>query len=347
MRVERALFIVNAASGTGLGATRPADLASVLERDAGVSVDLVAVTTHDAAREAVQRWLDATPGAVALVVGGGGGTLRAAVEGACAASGEGPLPDADRVRFAPLRMGSGNLVAKRLGYAKDPALAMTAIARSLREDRTRPGAILRAELGRRGAPPRLAFATSLIGLGLLGRTARDMARGPRRFKRLRRALSRVIGLERLNHAEALACVAARAVQGAAWSPVCERVRVSHPALSGEMRLLTGIVLAFPVPLVPLHPCASWGEAALSAHLVPYPTGLDRARILLHPASLARDAEALRLEPGADLTMELIDREEAECFLDEDPETFVRTLTLACAGTLAFVPPPPSPSEEPS
>ncbi len=340
MHVERALLVVNVASGTGLGGLVPADLASTLAREAAVPVDLAEVSGHDAARDAARRWLDGMSGPGALVIGGGGGTLRAVVEAACSETPrDAPLPAASRVRFAPLRMGSGNLVAKRLGHARDPAVALRSIARSLREGPTVAGAILRAELGRESGPPRVAFATSLVGLGLLGRTARDLERGPRRFARVRRTLAAAVGLERLNHAEALACVAARAIQGFASPSACERVRVTHPALAREMRLLTGMVLAFPVPLVPFRPCVSWGEAALSAHLIAYPEGLSRARILWHPASLARAAPALRLEPGAELVIELLDRASAACFLDEDPETFDGRLALSCAGTLAFVPPP--------
>src|SRR2546430_1305025 len=72
-----------------------------------------------AAREAAGQWLAARPAVPAVVIaGGGGGTLRAVVEGAC--DGRPALPARDTIRIGGLRMGSGNVVAKRLGVPRDP-----------------------------------------------------------------------------------------------------------------------------------------------------------------------------------------------------------------------------------
>src|SRR6266581_1763735 len=81
-------------------------------------------------------------GPAAVIVGGGGGTLRAVVEGICDAAG-GKLPGARQVRLGALRMGSGNVVARRLGVALEPVDGMRQLVESLSSGRTLPCAVIR------------------------------------------------------------------------------------------------------------------------------------------------------------------------------------------------------------
>ena len=123
MSVERALLLVQSKAGTG----RYAILAeSLRSRLAGAlpscsEVALAITGDHAEVRERTTSFLRESSGSTALLVGGGSGTLRAAVEAACTLADGGRLPGRERVRIAPLRMGSGNLLAKRLGYPKDAA----------------------------------------------------------------------------------------------------------------------------------------------------------------------------------------------------------------------------------
>src|SRR5512139_3314816 len=116
--VERVLLLANETSGTGRAARLVPRLRAILEGALGPDrVETVTVADHAAARRVAQDFAARTPGSCAIVVGGGNGTLRAAVEGIAAAL-EGP-GDPDRVAVAALRLGSGNVFARQFGVPAD------------------------------------------------------------------------------------------------------------------------------------------------------------------------------------------------------------------------------------
>ncbi|HAF18877.1 MAG TPA: hypothetical protein DCK96_03905, partial [Chloroflexi bacterium] len=69
------------------------------------------VDDHPEARSAAAHHASAGPRPSLVVAAGGGGTLRAVVEGVLEAFPDTP-PGPDVVRLAALRMGSGNIVAR-------------------------------------------------------------------------------------------------------------------------------------------------------------------------------------------------------------------------------------------
>src|SRR5438270_14012995 len=106
--IERALLIVNSASGTGCAPSLPGELMRGLGDSAGQlrELEVALVRDHPAARLAAASFLEASGRSATVIVAGGGGTLRAAVEGVFDAGAEG------RALIGALRMGSGNVVAR-------------------------------------------------------------------------------------------------------------------------------------------------------------------------------------------------------------------------------------------
>jgi hypothetical protein len=105
---ERILLIIN--RGAGIGHSDPvvgrlrATLVKLLGEQATLQVEVVA--GHPAARTRAKEFLDASDVPGLIIVGGGGGTLRAVIEGLCEGSEEGRLPGRDRV-LIPFRYVDG------------------------------------------------------------------------------------------------------------------------------------------------------------------------------------------------------------------------------------------------
>src|SRR5207245_2969307 len=135
--VTRILLIVNRSSGTGCS---PALVGALMEELRNVGgwpeeLEVALVEDHPSARRAARSFLADSGRPAALIVAGGGGTLRAAVEGICDSS-AGELPGSRQLRLGALRMGSGNVVARRLGVALEPVEGMRQLVESLSAGRT-------------------------------------------------------------------------------------------------------------------------------------------------------------------------------------------------------------------
>ena len=320
--VRRILLIVNRSSGTGCP---PAVVGGLIEelRQAGgrpEELEVALVEDHAGARHASRSFLAASSRPAAVIVGGGGGTLRAAVEGICDGAG-GALPSAAQVRVGALRMGSGNVVARRLGVALEPVRGMRQMIESLGCGRTLPCAVIRCTFGTAGGGQDVRHAVTMCGLGQFGRTSGDLARWHKRLAAPRRAIASVVGLERLNHLEYAASAAGRLVVTAVHPASAERVEVTLGGRRERFRLMAGAVMNFGIGAIPFDPRVAMGEPAAGVLLLP------RAGRL----------RAWRLAAGESLGVRLLDRESVEFFLDEDPERAYREISLEVAGVLAFLP----------
>ncbi len=319
--VGRMLLIVNRSSGAGCSPSVVGGLMRELRLAGGPEeLEVALVDDHPGARRAARNFLAASRLPAALIVGGGGGTLRAAVEGVCD-SGGGDLPSARQLRLGALRMGSGNVVARRLGMALDPLRAMRQIAESLEAGRTSPCGVIRCTFGTASGGVEVRHAVTMCGLGQFGRTSGDLARWHRRLSGPRRAAASMVGLERLNSLEYAAAAAGRLAVSTVYPPSAERVEVTLGERRERFRLLAGAVMNFGIGTIPFDPRVAMGEAA--------------AGVLLLPC--AGRLRTWRLAAGESLRLRLLDRESVEFFLDEDPERAHREIALEIAGTLAFVP----------
>jgi diacylglycerol kinase family enzyme len=316
---RRTLLIVNRTSGTGCGPAMAGRLLRELTLACpGSELELELVDDHPSTRQVARRFFAASSRPAAVIAGGGGGTLRAAVEGVCDAA-NGTLPPGDALVLGALRMGSGNVVARRLGVAQDPIEGIRRLAASLDANRTARCAVIRCRFGTASGED-LRHAVTMCGLGQFGRTSGDLARWHARLPEPRRAIASVVGIERLNNFEYAASAAGRLLASTIAPGTAEEVQVTLGERSERFRLLAGAVMNFPIGAIPFDPRVTMGEAAAGVLLLPRGGRL----------------RTWRLNAGDRLRVEFLDRESVEFFLDEDPERAHRELTIDVPGTLSFV-----------
>lgn len=343
----RTLLIINRSSGVGGGGPRAEDLqVRLAERLGGAGdVSLETVADHPEARRRARAFLDSAEGPAAIVVGGGGGTLRAVIEGVSDGAEPGQLPGPERVRIAPLRMGSGNILAKRLGLPRDPVAGIDAIGRSLREGRTRACCVMRCTVDDVSVTtPRVLFAATLGGFGQLGRVPGDLARWHARLPRGRRRAARALGIERLTDLEYALALLLRSAACALRPRTCEEIEVRLGERAERFRLFAGALFSFPLRALPFEQESAPSGPTFSFHAIPFRGRAACVGAVLRPRREARRARVFRIAPGERLEIRLLDRDRAEFFLDEDSETLQNRLLVEVAGTLAFVPGHPSGGE---
>ena len=318
---RRLLLIVNRASGTGCPPATAGRLMGELAPAGSRAgeLELALVDDHPGARLAARSFISASGRPAAIVVAGGGGTLRAAVEGVCDAS-NGTLPDRDQLVIAALRMGSGNVIARRLGMALDPLTGARQVATALGSASAAPCSVIRCRFGTADGGEDVRHAVTMCGLGQFGRTPGDLVRWHARLAPQRRAMASVVGLERLNTFEYAASAGSRLIASTIDASSAEEVDVSLGARRERFRLLAGAVMNLPVRAIPFDPGVTMGEAAAGVLLLPRGGGLRR----------------WRLGAGEVLRVELLDRDSVEFFLDEDPELAHRELLIDIRGTLSFL-----------
>jgi Diacylglycerol kinase catalytic domain len=320
--VERVLLLVNRSAGTGHRPAVAIQLRDQLRKAAGpvTNLDVEVVDDHPAARSLAREFMAASSRPGALIVAGGGGTLRAVVEGVCEKAGE-VLPGANQIRIGVLRMGSGNLVARCLGVARDPHVGIAGLAAALYADRTTPCSVIRCSVGTANGSKQVRHAVTMCGLGQFGRTPGDLARWHHRFKGPRRTLASLAGIERLNRVEYVFSAGSRMLGSMVYPPHCELVEVTFRERTERFRLLAGAVMNLRVSGMPFDAGVGLEEAALGVRLLP----------------LGGRVRAWRLGRGERLDLTVLDRPSIEFFLDEDPELAHGGLSVEVAGMLAFVP----------
>jgi hypothetical protein len=342
---ERILLIVNRTAGIGHDHAVVNGLRTMLTKLLGeqVALQVEVVGDHPAARACASEFLEASNVPALILVGGGGGTLRAVIEGLCEGSEEGHLPGRERVLLGALRMGSGNVVARQFGIPRDPEAGLRGIIENLRIGRTVPCCVMRCETGTRENRTEVHYAATLGGFGQLGRVPGDLARWEHRLPAAHKVAAKFFGIERLTNVEyALALLIRSASTALLGGSPAEKVEVSTQDRRGIMRLLAGVAMNFPFKVFPVDPGVCAEEEALSLHLIPYTSRLSALLLVFAPRHLLRGALRIRIEGPARVTIRLVDRDTAEFFLDEDPMIFHGRLTLQVAGSLAFVPGPDYP-----
>ena len=307
--------MINRSAGTGQGGFVVERLSSVFKQELGglseVRVELV--SDHAEARARAAGFISGSEAPALIVAGGGGGTLRAVIEG---------IYDTDateRVRVGALRMGSGNLLAIKFGAPHDPVLALQGLLLNLKAGRTVPCCVMRGETWTSSGKAKAHHAVSLGGLGQFGRIPSDLVRWRARLSVFHRCAARLFGLEKVNNSEYVLAFLIRYL-----SCVLLPMRAETVEMRGErFRLLSGVVMNFPIAALPFKPGVTVRDEVLAIYMIP-PGGHTRI---------------IRIEKNQPLEIRFIDRDEVELFLDEDPVTTYKQLRLGVAGSIAFVPGP--------
>ena len=226
-------------------------------------------------------------------------------------------PPPESVQLSGLRMGSGNVVARRLGVPRDPLVAARQIGEELRKGSVRFCSVMRCTHGTPGGGTAIRYAVTMCGLGEWGRVPGYLSRWRERHNVARRRAAGLVGLERVNLLEYVGFGAARLLAGTVSASQCELVELDGWR---QVRLLAAVALNLPLPPMP-NPGVTMSENAAGLIVLP---------------RMGRPFRR-RLEPGADFAVRLLDRESVEFFLDEDPERATGWLRLEMAGCMAFVP----------
>jgi hypothetical protein len=338
--VERILLIVNRTAGLGHDHALVDRLRTMLAKAFGeqATLQVEVVGDHPAARARANEFLGASRAPALILVGGGGGTLRAVIEGLCENSELGRLPGRERVLIGALRMGSGNVVARQFGIPRDPEAGLQGIIENLRVGRTVPCCVMRCETGTRGGRTEVHYAATLGGFGQLGRVPGDLVRWERKLPAARKVAAKFFGIERLTNVEyALALLIRSAWTALLGGSTVEKVEVRTSNRTEVMRLLAGVAMNLPFKAFPVDPGVRAEDEALSLYLVPYSGKFSTLLLVVAPRRLLEGTLQIRIEGPRCVEIRLLDRGAAEFFLDEDPMIFQGRLTLQVAGSLAFVP----------
>jgi diacylglycerol kinase family enzyme len=338
LSVERALLIINRNAGTGQGDAITESLTLLFSRglDRLSQVRVEQVSNHEAARACVAEFISESEASALVVAGGGGGTLRATIEGICDSCVSNELPGPQRVRVAALRMGSGNVLAKQLGVPRDPTVALNGFLANLKAGRTVPCCVIRCETYTTSGNLVVHHAVTLGGLGQFGRIPSDLARWHTRFPNLHKSAAS-LGIEKFTNVEYAISLLFRSISCILTPDQAEMVEFQFQDKSERFRLLSGVVMNFPIAALPFDPGVTVEDGALSVYLVPLRGRFSPLRQLAAPKSLIPHTYRIRIEKNERLEISFFDHECVEFFLDEDPVTTYKQLSLGVAGSIAFVP----------
>ena len=315
--VERALLIVNRSAGTGQGEFVAERLAAYFRQGLGElsRVKVEFVSDHADANVCAAGFMAESEAPALVVAGGGGGTLRAVIEAIY------DTHATERVRVGSLRMGSGNVLAKQFGVPRDPEVALHGLLMNLKAGRTVPCCVMRCETWTSEGKSEIHYGVSMGGLGQFGRIPSDLARWHKRFPVIRKVAARPFGIEKVNNVEYALAFLIRCLSCALFPKRAETIEIQND----RFRLLSGVVMNFPIAAIPFKPGVAVEDEVLSVHLV--------------PLSLLPHTRCIRIEKNQPLDIRFVDRDQVELFMDEDPVTTYKQLRLSIAGSIAFVPGP--------
>jgi len=258
------------------------------------------------------------------------------IEGICGEHASGSLPGPERVRVGALRMGSGNVLAKRFGAPRDPIAGLQGLMKNLETGHTVPGCVMRCEVGDSNGRSEIRHAATMAGLGQFGRIPSDLARWHGRLSRVHQSAARLLGVERLTNFEYALSLFIRSVACVLSTKSAEAVEIHYNGKPEHMRLLSGVAMSFPIRALPFRPKPE--PESLSVYLIPH-AGKLSPFLPMFPQSLAARARCIKLGKDRSLEIRLTDRDCVSFFLDEDPITTFGRLSLGVAGSIAFVPGP--------
>ena len=329
------LLLVNRVSGVGAGAALAQQLLGDARRILGSAgpITLREVDDHPAATAMVREALDRISGPLLVVAAGGGGTLQAVLQAIGENAADGVLPGPQRLRIAPLRMGSGNVLARRLGVRANAHDALRQIAHALSENQTIPCCVGRYDFDQAGGRKAVRFAATLAGFGQLGRIPADLARWHERRRRLHLLLARWCRLERLTSIEYAADLVARMLWCGVHPSSMETIEVRNGDRVSTLRLLMGAVLNFPVKALPFDAMTDIRDPRLSLHLTPAMGVGGALAALVNRPSIRRVTHTCMIDEHRAVEIVLKDRACAGFFLDEDPMEFCGRLTIRVAGVV--------------
>jgi diacylglycerol kinase family enzyme len=338
--VVRALLIINRSAGTGQRQSFVDQLTLLFRQGLAElsQVEIESVNDHSTARDRTTRFISESDGPALVVAGGGGGTLRATIEGICDSRVSNELPGSQRVRVGALRMGSGNVLAKQFGVPRDPIAGLSGLLENLKAEVTVPCCVMQCETWASTGDRETHHAVTLGGLGQFGRIPLDLARWHARFPLVHKTAARWCGIERLTNIEYAIALLIRSISCVFVRDCAETIAVQTKDHVERFQLLSGLMMNFPMGALPFKPGVTVRDEAAELYLIPLEGRFAPLLQIFAPQRLTK-TRRIRLDRNNDVQIEVLDRDRIEFFLDEDPVTTHKRLRLGVAGSIAFVPGP--------
>ena len=338
-QVQSVLLIVNRPSGTGRSAADLDDLRQAFEtyfarlprREFHVTEGHVSVL------RLTREFLRATPGPYCLLAGGGGGTTRALVNGLLTECAPG-APGLEAVRVGVLRLGSGNLIAKRLGMPADPLAGLRVLAEGLVAGRVQPGWAYRCTFHLPDGGQWLEHGLALGSLGQFAHVPAEVERWKQSHLGLVRWATRFVPLEAITNIQYGLFSLGRAADVVLRPGQAEWIEVRQAGHSERLRLLAGVLLKFELPQIPVRASCQFGAPRLTLGLLPLDSRRQLLGALWHWRDLDGRMRKYAITPEAPLEMRYLGPETATVALDEDTiTTAAQRLTWEVVGPLNFIP----------
>ena len=326
------LLAINAAAGTCNTPKLGRNIAEILRKRLGHEhhVKLDRAEGHEAIRNSAWAFARRHPEDAVIIAGGGGGTLRAVIEGVGI---ERPIKN---LRLGALRMGSGNVIARQLGIAKDPLEGVEELAAQLLRKAVAECCVIGCDLLNDNKPTRTVYGATLGGFGLFGRVPQALEEYHADHPKLHRFTAKSVGIERLTNVEYGLCLAGLCSR-AAWNPqTLPEIEVKQGDHTESFRVLAGALMNFPLGALPFQPGLKVEDLALSLQLIPYHSRLQALSLVPRAKALAKEARIFRITDDTPVTLRVVNGERMPFFIDEDPLEAAQ-LTLRVAGSLPFIP----------
>ena len=326
------LLAINTAAGTGNTPALGRNLAGILRHRLGCenNIKLVRAEGHDAIRDTARSFSRRHSNDSVIIAGGGGGTLRAVIEGV------GVDKPNQNLRLGALRMGSGNVIARQLGIAKDPVAGVEELAAQLLRKAVANCCVIGCDLNNKDEQATTVYGATLGGFGLFGRVPKALENYHSKHPWLHRFTARSVGIERLTNVEYGLCLAGLC-SGAAWNPkTLPEIEVQQGGHTESFRILAGALMNFPLGALPFEPGLTLEDPALSLHLIPYRNRLQALGLVPRARALAKEAKIFRVTSERPVTLRVTDGERMPFFIDEDPLEATQ-VTLRMAGSMPFIP----------
>ena len=329
------LLAINTSAGMGHDRTLGHEMARTLRQrlGSGHSVQLSWGRGHEEIRRHVSEFARQNKHDSVIIAGGGGGTLRAVIEGVGDSAGTGKLPAANQLRIGALRMGSGNVIARQLGVAWNPREGVEELAAQLLAKTTTYCCVIGCDADNH---PATLFGATLGGFGLFGRVPKCLEAHHKIRPRFHRFSANLLGIERLTNVEYGLCLAGLCARAALNPERLDTVEVRQGKHTERFPLLAGALMNFPLGALPFQPGITVEDAELSLHLVPFRSRLQALGLVACPKRNTRTARQFRITRETPVTLRVLNRDRLNFFIDEDPVE-AREVTLRVAGHLAFVP----------
>ena len=327
------LLAINTAAGTGHESGLGSEMARLLQGYLGTqySVHLSCADGHGDIAHRTRSFVNENESDAVIIAGGGGGTLRAVIEGVAAK--DGTLPNSHQLRVGALRMGSGNVIARKLGVARDPRKGIEELAAQLLAKKTAKCCVIGCEIS---DSPSSLYGATLGGFGLFGHVPKCLELHHEKRPRFHRFSADMFGIERLTNVEYGTCLMGLCIRAALNPDRLDMVEIQQGERVERLRLLAGALMNFPLKPIPFQPDVNLEDDELSLHLVPFHSRLQALSMMLRQKRMAHGARQFRITAKTPLNIRAANNRKLNFFIDEDPLT-ARELTLKVAGRLAFVP----------